>query len=300
MFLCYAFIGKLPFYIVDTIHQARCFFDGDIYLIIDQLESPFVIQLQKYNVKIVDYNDVKSDLFKNVFEKNENKFCIVHGLTGREKLFIYSFERFFILQNLMKKFNLHDCLFLELDNLIYYDSLKWVEQFSKSELCYMYDNDDRCSSGIMYVKDGNSLEELLNYMLTYIENCSNELLNEMTVLYRYFRLKKNVQILPTYWVDNALPNEAYQNYNFYNETIFDAAAIGVYLLGNDPYHTNGIIIRNVKNVYSKIDYTNCKFEWKLDDLGRKKPFIWNGEKWLLINNLHIHSKDLKSGLSTDI
>ena len=46
-----------------------------------------------------------------------------------------------------------------------------------------------------------------------------------------------------------------------------------------------------------IDYTQDKFEWKNDEEGRRIPYIYDGTKWLRINNLHIHSKDLKSGLS---
>ena len=51
------------------------------------------------------------------------------------------------------------------------------------------------------------------------------------------------------------------------------------------------------NLFSAINYTNLQFEWKNDDDGRRRPFVWNGEKWILINNLHVHSKDLLSGLS---
>ena len=37
MIIVYSFIGKLPKYIVDTVYQSRLFFDGDIYLILDDL-----------------------------------------------------------------------------------------------------------------------------------------------------------------------------------------------------------------------------------------------------------------------
>jgi hypothetical protein len=300
MFLCYVFIGKLPSYIIETIHQARLYFNGDIYLIIDDLNSPFKSHLEKYSIILCDYNEFICQRFIDTVNTNINKFCIVNGLTGREKLFIYSFERFFILKNLMRKYNLVDCLFLELDNMIYDDPLKWIENFSQNQLCYMYDNIDRCSSGIMYVKNNESLTGLLEYALNYIST-SNEFLNEMTVLSRYFEInKKEVQLLPTFWKDNTLPTELHQHYNMYNNTIFDAAAIGIYLLGKDPFHTNGIIVKYLKNELSILECRNYTFEWKKDEKGRNKPYIWDGEKWLLINNLHVHSKDLRSGLSLPI
>ena len=185
---------------------------------------------------------------------------------------------------------------MEVENLIYDDPLTWLEQFSKNELCYMYDNTDRCSSGIMYVKQATSLEKLLDYYLHYINN-SNEFMNEMTCLYRYFQMNTNeIQLLPIYWKNTTSSELVYKN-DFYNDSIFDAAAIGIYLLGEEPFHNNGRIITGKQNPHSAINYTKEQFIWKTDEQNRKKPYIWNGRKWLLINNLHVHSKDLNSGLS---
>ena len=88
------------------------------------------------------------------------------------------------------------------------------------------------------------------------------------------------------------------NYEKYKETIFDTASIGIYLLGMDPYHTNGeIVLGQTRKEWYFLDFTDHKFEWKVDDLGRRKPYVWNGSKWILINNLHVHSKQLQNGLS---
>jgi len=163
----------------------------------------------------------------------------------------------------------------------------------------MFDNYDRCSSGLMYVKNHSSLDGLLNFILNFISTYKN-FLNEMTALYRYQQAEpEKVQILPTYWQDKTVPEITYSNLN-YNDSIFDALAMGCFLLGIDPFHTNGVVTPNLKAHWSLIDYTNQKFEWKVDELGRKKPYVWNGEKWLLINNLHVHSKELKTGLSISI
>jgi len=52
-----------------------------------------------------------------------------------------------------------------------------------------------------------------------------------------------------------------------------------------------------RSPWSAIDYSVEKIKWELDEKGRKKPYIWNGYKWILVNNLHVHSKDLINGLS---
>ena len=304
MFIGLSFIGTLPNYVVDCVHQIRCFFQGDIYLILNDLNSPFAkICIEKYNIKIVNYDDVSHEEFNIVLNENQKKFVIVHGLTGREELFIRCLERFFLLQNLMKNQNLNDCLFIELDNLIYDDPNNWLNEFSKHELCYMFDNVDRYASGIMYVKNHESLNGFLTNILNFIRY-GNEFLNEMTCLARWYEKseenKKKIQLLPIYWKNNTTPLLAHENYGKYGDSIFDAASIGIFLLGMDTYHTNGNVELGLKGKWSAVDYTQQKFEWILDEQGRKKPFIWDGEKWVLINNLHVHSKQLQNGLSLPI
>lgn len=300
MIICLSFIGSLPKYIVENIHQIRCFYDGEIYLIINDLNSIYIKSIEKYNVNIINYDDVICHKFLNIYNNNKHKFCFIGGLIGREDLFMRAFERFFILNNFLKQNDKKDCLFLELDNLIYDDPNNWIESFSTRDLGYMYDNVNRFASGIMYIKDKNSLDGYLNYILEFIKY-SNDFMTEMTVLSIYYEQNKDkVQILPTYWNNSNIPEIAHNNFDKYNNSIFDAAAIGCYLLGMDPYHTDGIIKTHLKSLWSGIDYTNLNFEWKVDNEGRNKPYVWNGEKWILINNLHIHSKDLESGLSKKI
>ena len=298
MFICYSFIGSLPSYIIESVRQSRVFFNGDIYLITNDLNSPNISLLNSYNVIIVPYEDVLSQEFCNLIKETYNKFCIVHGLTGREELFIRTFERFFLLQNLMEKYDLTDALFLELDNLIYDDPIQWIASFSKTELCYMLDDIDRCSSGLMYAKSKTSLLGFMDYCIKYI-NESNEFLNEMTALYRYYMENKTtVQIIPTYWNNSKsyISELAYMNAGEYSG-IFDALGIGCYLLGLDTHHTGGVIQTGKKAPWCQIDYTQEKIEWKVDDQGRKRPYVWGNDKWILIYNLHVHSKDLKNGLS---
>ena len=167
MIIALSFVGILPSYIVEVLHQIRCFYSGDIYLILNDLSSSYLTKISKYNINLVNYNEVINFDFLNVVNQNINKFCIVPNLVGREELFIRSFERFFLLRNLLKNKNLTDCFFMELDNLIYDDPNKWIEQFSKNELGYMFDNNNRFSSGIMYVKNADSLCNLQIFMLNF-------------------------------------------------------------------------------------------------------------------------------------
>jgi len=300
MIVALSFIGILPSYIVEVLHQIRCFYSGDVYLILNDYSSPFLTKITKYNINIVNYEDVINLEFLDIVEKNKHKFFIVENLVGREELFMRSFERFFLLKNLLQNKSLTDCFFMELDNLIYDDPNKWIEQFSTNDLGYMFDNYNRFASGIMYVKNAPALENFENYILHFIKN-SNEFMTEMTVLSNYYENNKDkVQILPTYWSDQNIPLIAYENYDKYNDTIFDSAPYGGFLFGIDPYHTNNVIIKGLRSKWAFIDCTNLKFSWEVDEKGRNRPYVFDGKKNILINNLHIHAKNLHEALSLPI
>lgn len=297
MNIALSFVGKLPIYTVHCIHQIRIFYEGDIYLIINDLESPFLKMINNYNVHIIDYATVIHQEFNETFYINREKFMIIPGLHGRTDLFVRSFERFFILYNLMVQKNIENCFFMELDNLIYDDPNKWLEEFSKNRLCYMFNNPDHCSSGIMYIKNSPALLAFIDYLIYFIKT-SGEFMSEMTCLARYYELNKTiVQLLPVFWNKEGVHEYASSNYDKYNNTIFDAASVGIYLLGTEPFHTGGVVLFNQKNAFSCNDYTQDPIEWKTGEDGLRRPYIFNGECWILINNLHVHSKLLTGGLS---
>ena len=301
--IAYTFIGTLPSYCIDTVHQTRLFHDGPIYFIISDYNSPYVKVLERYNVTIIRYDDVIDETFNSIVQKVSHKFCIANLLKGREKIFIYSFERFFVLYNLMKQRSIENVFFMELDNLIYDTPSKWLESFSKKDIAFMFDNHDRYASGISYMKHSNALKHFCNFALEYILY-SNEFMAEMICLSKYYEANKNdVQLLPIHWEDSKYPVETHGNFQMYN-SLFDSAAIGVYLGGADPYHVHVTKVykdvKGNKSNWSLIDYTKYSYKWELDSEGRNIPYVLNGSQWLRINNLHIHSKDLVPCLSSPI
>lgn len=291
--IVYVYIGPLPDYSIDTVKQTRLFYNGPIYFIISDYESPYIKKLLSYDVTIIHYKDVRDYDFEKCVQNNIRKFNIVHELKDREKIFIYSFERFFVLYQLALSYNLSNILFLELDNLIYDDPRNWLPHFDN--ISYMYDADYRCASGICFMKTQDSLLELITYLKYYIEKVDGLYFNmtEMTALHFFFKeFPGKVQFLPTHWTSSSVPIETYINYDRFN-SIFDAAGIGIYLGGYDTIHTNGIVITGLKSKWSDIDYTGYSFEWK-EENGKMIPYICgDGDKWIRINNLHVHSKQLK-------
>ena len=297
MTICLSFVGKTPNYLEDNVKQIRYFTNDNIYIILSDTQSSIVDKLKVLpNIYIIEYNDVKSNMFDELMIKCQHKFKIITGLNDRKEIFIRSFERFYILYELMSKQNLKNVWFLELDNLIYDDPSNWLKPLEQYDMAYMIDNDDRGASGISFFRSYDTMYKLLNHFTEYIQTSNDEYINEMKALYTFYKECKDsrLYIFPTHW-DKDL-QEYSENYNHYN-TIFDSSSIGIYLFGLDPFHTSGKVRKNCKNPWSKIDYTKNNFKWMKDEKNRNIPYIQKGEDWIRINNLHIHSKILSEAVS---
>jgi hypothetical protein len=312
MFVALSFVGILPAYILDCVHQVRLFFDGDIVLILDDLNSPYLAILEgKYRVIPVKYQEVQSPEFIQCYHENKDKFMILPWLKGRELLFIRCFERFFLLGNAMKQRNLTDCFFMELDNLIYDDPRIWLSEFKKWNMCFMFDHYDRAASGVMYVKDSASMDGLLEYMIKFIHQWEVDpevWLSEMAMLYGYYlSASETVQLLPTFWTEEPGTTDSGEtppflpsvHFDKYNNTVFDAAAIGIMLYGFDTGDKNNPRDIGIKSKYSLVDYTPYlnKIVWKTDEKNRRIPYFNIGGNYIKINNLHVHCKNLAKALS---
>lgn len=301
MIVVYSFIGKLPHYISYTIKQTKLFFNGDIYLITDDINSPYLINL---DIKIINYNQVIDNDFLNLVKENKDKFVIVKALKDRELLFMRAFERFYLLKNLLKKYNLQNCFFMEIDNLIYDNPNKW-ENILQEDIWFMFDSKKSISTGVSFFRNYECIEPLLSFYNNYIKSYSttnNELfLSEMAANFLYYQKnKKNIGFLPLIWDNTEYNKETYMNYYKFNNSIFDGSSIGIYLCGYDKIHTGNKLVLHLNNIYSDINYTKYKFIWEKED-GKNIPYILdNNNNKIKINNLHIHSKELQLGMSIPV
>jgi hypothetical protein len=312
MFIALSFIGQLPEYIIFCIHQIRLFFDGEIYLIVDDLSSPY-LEIIRPTVHIIPYTNVMSEEWAKIIQEKRERFAIIDSLGHRRELFLRSFERFFLLKNLMKQLDRGGdggdgggCLFLEIDVMIYEDPRKFAEQFAHHEICFTFDNIRRASGCYTFVRSAESLDPLLVYMTEYIYNSPRtEYINEMTALYNFAEIINRtdpnfVHYLPVYWPTSKFHNFSHKSFKTY-QSIFDAQPIGVYLFGMDIVHSGNKIQKGLTPEWTAMNYTNCQFRWERDELGRNIPYIQtDAGDWVRINNLHIHSKDLLSAISAEL
>lgn len=295
-----SFIGKLPDYIYSCVHQIRLYTDEKIFLILDDLKSPILEKLINFkNIEIIKYESVNN--YCETLSKSFSKFVVINGLKDRSKLFYRAFERFYLLYNLMVDKNINDVLFLEIDNLIYEDPKLWTDKITK-DIAFMIDNKNRCSTGICYVKKNSILKRLLDFFDNDYLNNNNSFFNEMTAVYEfYIKYKSECYILPS-CNNNQYGDDI--NINFNNSKIlFDPLSYGIFLLGMDTFHTGGKIVLNTLNKWGCLTHlTQTNVIWKVDKTTNyKKPyFVDNNGNCILIANLHVHSKDLVNGLSSDV
>ena len=302
MLVVYSFIGRLPEYAVTTVHQLRLFYDGPVFFILDDFTSPYTsILYSKYGVEIVPYSDVVDHDFLALASVTKLTYCM-RTLVGREFLFLRAFERFYLLHNFMMSSGATNVLFLELDNLLYDNPITWLPTLQKTDIAYLFDNINRASGGVTYVKNATSLKKLLDSFNVRVR-AGGETIDEMDALYTFWKNNHEtgvVQFLPIYWTDPSIAWQAHTSALSFSDSIFDAAALGICIGGIDPVHSDGVVKYGVHWQFSLIDYTKCTVEWRVDDRNRRIPYIWSGSKWLRINNLHIHSKLLQPMLSLPI
>lgn len=293
MIIVYSFIGNLPDYIVDSIYQTRLYCDNDIYLIYNEYSSKYIDEIKKYkNIYLIKYDDVnKSSL--TTLKKYYKHFHIVNGLGVRKELFYRSFERIYLLYNLITMLNLEDILFLELDNLIYSDPNNWIKNIDK-DFAFMIDNIGRVSIGTSFFKNKNIIKKIMDYLDNeYLTNSKITFPNEMGAFWGFY--EKNINdcfILPSF-TDPKYINPISSNFNRFN-SLFDPSSYGIFLLGYDKFHGSGIHKINKWGIIKDLNKYNVV--WKNND-GFKKPYYVSNNNLYLINNLHIHSKNIKDGLS---
>tara|TARA_B110000908_G_C10226191_1_gene438053 strand:- start:1085 stop:1873 length:789 start_codon:yes stop_codon:yes gene_type:complete len=257
------------------------------------------------DVTLIKYETVNGDC--KLLKERQRRFVVIRGLKNRKQLFFRSFERIYLIRNIMKLHNLENVFHLEIDNLVYDDISKWISIFIAKEvkIAFMIDNHNRATFGACYFKNCEILRLLTDYLNSnYLNNLPRSWPNEMTAIWGFF--KKNpalCYIMPSLQPGNSESGdtvhaigEMMQEHYVDFDTVFDPSTYGVYLLGQDVYHTRGKIVLKKVNPFGYIK-TIPNMEWIVRD-GLKKPYIINeGSSPTLINNLHVHSKDLINGIS---
>lgn len=221
----------------------------------------------------------------------------------RDGFWFKASERFFYLEELMRDYNLFNVVHLESDNLLYVDLSDIKEVLSEYVIAATFSHDDRCIPGFIYFSAPQIITELVKCM---VENASKGLDDMYSIglfrkKYGELFIKTLPIIMPDFIKKNILKDHSGKksltphifSYNFEKfNSLFDAAAYGQYIGGEDP--RNGSPSGPYIDPFGVINSSLLQYEWAEDNEGRRIPYaLYEGKKYR-INNLHLHCKKLEN------
>jgi hypothetical protein len=280
---------EFPLYINDCIEQIKRFNTCNIFLITNDNHKDRIIDKSTIFVPISDLKINEKHRIFNQTTKLDRVF--------RNGFWKYATERFFYIEELMEQFRLDNVFHLENDNLLYLNIEEQLLIFINNyELAVISDNEIRVIPGFLFIKNVQILSEFTSFILN---KNSNDM--ELLSLFKFFSKKiENLPILPlNYDLEfrslNGLTSCTPQKYSLHYDkfkSVFDGAAIGQYIGGVDPRNPEGKI-SNYVNESCLFNASVFQFEFNLDEKGRKIPYLIYKNEKCRINNLHIHSKNLR-------
>lgn len=297
--LVYVHIGPdLPSYFITTIAQARLFNKECPIYVLASLEAIEAADPQYLDndVTFVAFEMLPPSLAHQRFHNNPN-----HDWGGRG-FWVFTSERFFYLEEFVTLYNLSEVFHFENDIMVYTDLNELMPTLSKYFLGMLgatFENDDRCVPGVLYISDPKPLSALIDFFPSCIDirHTDMENLARFKDRYRGRYIDSLPTLLPAYaedhelemWEKNGHDPELYINHIDAFNSIFDAAAFGIYLGGmNSNWHADSA--PGKISPYSVFDPSLFTIEWEKDDEGRRVPFILYKDDKLKINNLHITNK----------
>jgi hypothetical protein len=294
-------LGPKPYpeYGYDCIEQARLFNSNERILLVvsDECEAIDIQRLEASRCTIVRAGALK--------RTEGHRFYAATNLLRRKGLggfWLYATERFFLIEEAMRKLGIEDVVHLENDVLLYFSlagKLSGLRSLYPG-MAVARDHDGRCMASLLYIRNLRAISRLNDYIAL---NLLSRGKNDMQLLSDYSRRKPRTQlplVSPSYVDSVGLANskgerplDPFAYSKGYDELgmVFDAACLGQFVGGIDKMHSTEDT-RGFVNETSYLDPSKGSFAWEKDDSGRLRPFFCLGENKAAIANLHIHSKEL--------
>ena len=272
-------------YINDCIYQLNKY-NFNVHIIIsEKLKSKI-----NSNVNIYIEEDLLDDSISSFSIKNiDNNF--------RDGFWNRCSSRFLLLAKYAKIKNLENFFHIENDVLLFsnFEDIKTSSMNTEKDLLIIADSFNRCVPSVVFFKNKEICQELSDFII------NNNTVSDMHNLFLFFENNRNrvdnFPIFPDgfsdkYFIENK--NINFQNgFNNFN-SIFDGAAIGQYLGGIDPVNSGFRETIGFVNESCIFKVSKYKYIWE-----NNEPFILVDNKKVKINNLHIHSKNLKMFIKTN-
>jgi hypothetical protein len=212
-------------------------------------------------------------------------------------------ERFFVVEEAMRKLKLENVFHLEIDNMIYFKVEEILEKCkSINKILIPSDSERRYIAGTCFINNPDSLNVLNRF---FTEHCVNK--DEMHSIMEFTKMHTEVETWPVlppgdnmrliYEDRRHCVNDIKRiNRDLFEGKIADAASWGQFIGGIDPIHqqTNSDGFVNKDCIF---DVSKGWLKWVREDGLQRLYMSTDKEKWYALTNLHIHNKNLKRWLS---
>ena len=281
-----------PNYLGDCLKQYSIFNKEKIYFLTDRVN---INALAKYPqvipVALEDYYSDKIARLVTLYKYPERNFWTV------------SLVRFAYIENFMRQRDLKHVYHLENDVLLYFDIAKYHETFKQlyKNLAITPGGPDKCMTGFMYIDNYQALERMTDFFINILAKLSEneirsvygcDMVHEMSLMAAYRKESpEHMVCLPT------LPFGYFSKHFDRFNAVFDPATYGQFV-GGSRTEGPGIIPQDhyIGNLLEENPQYGVK--WVIED-GLKVPYFSYAGNLAKINNLHIHSKNLKAYMSKD-
>jgi hypothetical protein len=295
--------SEIPSYAVTAVEQARLFNPNcPFYFIVQQAQvKPLSTRLKHYHVTCVAAESLRKTPHHIRFLQTST--LDPHWHNGFWK---HTTERFFYLEEFIKDNNLTAVFHIENDIMLYANLQSLLPVFQKhyKGIGVTFPSDHQCVPGFVYIPSAENLQPINQFLADHacegkddgltLSKCKNtigrEYIDYLPVIcpeyMQYYEMKNSFGEKP---IDPTLFSQHIEEF----QSLFDAAAFGQYLGGWSPLNHGWDNGKRPKNFWSMFDAEHVPIVWERDGLNRKIPYATFAGKKYRINNLHIHSKNLK-------
>lgn len=285
--------STLPFFLEYCFYQYRLFnTDIETIFLVNNLNLKNDI-FQKYNIKpypIEDYPNTKINEFFKYYNYDKENFWTV------------TTTRLFYIESFLEKEGIEDVYHFENDVLIYHDIKEnhYLTKQTFKNIAITTGGPDKNMTGFMYIKNYNSIKMMNDFFIDslkklqitgLIRKYGMDMVHEMSLM-KVYDIETDSDKMDNF--PSLHVGESSKHLNIFN-SFYDPATWGQYIGGTN---TRGPGATPQDHYIGKWLKNNNNWVVDFEIVGGKKiPYFKIKNNIYKINNLHIHSKQLKKYIS---
>jgi len=259
----------------------------NIEVVLAATNDNLISEARSLNFKAIKYS-TKPEV-QSVFDRHTQE----HDYKFRDGFWRYSIERLFAISDVFEQLDAGSILHIESD-VITFKNFPFSEVFQLINTTWCRFNDDSDVAALLFLPSQEKSELLKMQLLELLADNPN--LTDMSALSLLARIHSSIDYFPLVERKDSLylnsnttsPKSADQVSKLFKKFngIFDAAPLGMYILGQDPRNNWGMVRRKIKLPHSSISPE--LFKLQLTQTGNLST-----EDGVNVYCLHAHSKELK-------